>query len=50
MKTGKLVKGGEPDFNNTSKSIIFDWQRGRIPYFDLPPKNVEQVAEKEDDQ
>jgi nuclear GTP-binding protein len=28
IKTGKLLKGGEPDFNNVSKSIIMDWQRG----------------------
>lgn len=24
-RTGKLLKGGEPDINNVSKSIIFDW-------------------------
>ena len=24
-KTGKLLKGGEPDFNNISKQIIVDW-------------------------
>ena len=24
-KTGKLLKGGEADFNNISKSIIVDW-------------------------
>lgn len=42
MKTGKLLKGGEPDINNVSKSIIMDWQRGNIPYFDLPPKLEEE--------
>jgi nuclear GTP-binding protein len=25
QKTGKLLKGGEPDFNNLSKQIIVDW-------------------------
>jgi nuclear GTP-binding protein len=25
VKTGKLTKGGEHDFNNASKSIIMDW-------------------------
>lgn len=25
VKTGKLIKGGEPDVNNVSKSIIMDW-------------------------
>lgn len=24
-KTGKLVKGGEPDVNNVCKSVIMDW-------------------------
>ena len=37
MRTGKLVKGGEPDINNVCKSIILDWQRGNIPYFTRPP-------------
>jgi ribosome biogenesis GTPase A len=46
-KTGKLVKGGEPDFNNVSKQIIVDWQRGNIPYFTRPPKDEEQAKEEE---
>ena len=45
VRTGKLLKGGEADINNVSKSIIMDWQRGNIPYFELPPKDfVEEVA------
>jgi nuclear GTP-binding protein len=36
-RTGKLLKGGEPDINNVAKSIIFDWQRGNIPYFTKAP-------------
>jgi nuclear GTP-binding protein len=36
-RTGKLLKGGEPDINNVCKSIIFDWQRGNIPYFTKAP-------------
>jgi nuclear GTP-binding protein len=32
------MKGGEPDSNNVCKSILFDWQRGKIPYFEKPPK------------
>jgi ribosome biogenesis GTPase A len=38
-----LLKGGEPDINNVSKSIIMDWQRGNIPYFERPPKSEEEV-------
>ena len=48
MRTGKLVKGGEPDLNNCSKHIIMDWQRGNIPYFNLPPK-AENAEESEDE-
>jgi nuclear GTP-binding protein len=47
VKTGKLLKGGEPDVNNVSKSMIMDWQRGNIPYFELPPK-TEEEQDKED--
>ena len=43
VKTGKLLKGGEPDINNVSKSIIMDWQRGNIPYFEFPPREVDGV-------
>lgn len=38
MRSGKLVKGGEPDINNVSKTIIYMWQQGKIPYFEKPPK------------
>jgi nuclear GTP-binding protein len=42
-RTGKLLKGGEPDINNVSKTIIMDWQRGNIPYFERPPKTEEEI-------
>ena len=42
-RTGKLLKGGEPDVNNVCKAIIMDWQRGNIPYFEKPP-NAEERA------
>jgi nuclear GTP-binding protein len=28
-RTGKLLKGGEPDINNVAVSVINDWQRVR---------------------
>ena len=34
---GKLVKGGEPDLNTVARMVLLDWQRGRLPYFSLPP-------------
>ena len=54
--TGKLLKGGEPDINNVSKTMIMDWQRGKIPFFEYPPKSEEEEeqageeeAKKEED-
>jgi ribosome biogenesis GTPase A len=38
-----LVKGGEPDINNVCKTIIMDWQRGNIPFFEFPPKSEEEM-------
>ena len=35
--SGKLVKGGEPDLNTAAKMVLYDWQRGKIPFFCLPP-------------
>ena len=44
-KTGKLHKGGEPDMNNVSKTIIWDWQRGNLPYFTKAPSAEERKEE-----
>eukprot|EP00051_Salpingoeca_urceolata_P007069 m.93888 g.93888 ORF g.93888 m.93888 type:complete len:677 (-) comp15106_c0_seq3:57-2087(-) len=37
VKSGKLLKGGEPDIYTVAKMVLHDWQRGRIPYFVPPP-------------
>ncbi|KAJ3194915.1 Guanine nucleotide-binding protein-like 3 [Irineochytrium annulatum] len=34
---GKLRKGGIPDLDNTARSILNDWNTGRIPYYTIPP-------------
>ncbi len=39
-RMGKLLKGGIPDVMAASKIIVNDWQRGRIPYFELPPEEL----------
>ncbi|KAK6785471.1 hypothetical protein RDI58_018926 [Solanum bulbocastanum] len=36
--TGKLLKGGEPDYKTAAKMVLHDWQRGKIPFFVPPPK------------
>lgn len=45
-KTGRLLKGGEPDLDAIARIIINDWQRGSIPWF-LPPPDVTEVVEEE---
>ncbi|KAG0224301.1 GTPase required for pre-60S ribosomal subunit nuclear export and maturation [Actinomortierella wolfii] len=54
-RTGKLVKGGEPDLSSVAKMILNDWLRGKIPYYTAPPegdkpvkKNAEDDQEEED--
>merc|ERR1712063_231380 len=41
-KTGKLLKGAEPDTATVAKMILHDWQRGRIPFFSCPPFDDEK--------
>lgn len=36
VKYGKLGRGGDPDLKSTSKIILMDWQRGKIPYYIIP--------------
>jgi len=48
-KTGRLLKGGEPDINTAAKMILSDFQRGRLPYFVAPPSdNTDKDNEKQD--
>lgn len=35
-KTGRLLKGGEPDVTAVAKMILNDWQRGKIPFYVAP--------------
>ncbi|XP_039100387.1 nucleolar GTP-binding protein 2 [Hyaena hyaena] len=44
LRTGKLLKGGEPDLQTVGKMVLNDWQRGRIPFFVKPP-NAEPSPE-----
>ena len=37
-KSGKLLKGGEPDQEAAAKMVLNDWIRGKIPYFVSPPE------------
>merc|ERR1719436_1724038 len=38
-KMGKLFKGGDADLDTAARIVLYDWQRGRIPYFTTPPED-----------
>ncbi|CAA9999969.1 unnamed protein product [Nesidiocoris tenuis] len=49
LKTGKLLKKGEPDLPTMAKMVLNDWQRGKLPYYTPPagfevPKAQEQKS------
>ncbi|GMT27201.1 hypothetical protein PFISCL1PPCAC_18498 [Pristionchus fissidentatus] len=48
-RTGRLLKGGEPDITAVSKVMLNDFQRGKIPYF-TPPPGCEERAKVDFDQ
>lgn len=37
FRTGKLLKGGEPDITIVSRIVLNDWQRGKLPFYVMPP-------------
>ncbi|NXI22598.1 NOG2 protein, partial [Sterrhoptilus dennistouni] len=49
-RTGKLLKGGEPDLQTVSKMVLNDWQRGRIPFFVKPPNAPNEAPGQPDAQ
>lgn len=34
---GKLIVGGVPDSEAAARMVLYDWQRGKIPWFSAPP-------------
>jgi len=43
-KMGKLVRGGDADIDTAARIVLYDWQRGRIPYFTPPPDEEQGEA------
>jgi nuclear GTP-binding protein len=35
---GKLKKGGVPDIEDAARTILMDWNQGKIPFYSVPPK------------
>lgn len=51
-RMGKLLKGGEPDKSTAARIMLQDWQRGKIPYYRIPPnyeitKRTKKIDEEE---
>lgn len=40
-KGGRLLKGGEPDYDGVAKMVLNDFMRGKLPWFTSPPKTEE---------
>ncbi|EDW32097.1 GL10621 [Drosophila persimilis] len=47
QKSGKLLKGGEPDVTVTSRMVLNDWQRGKLPFY-VPPEGFATPKSQED--
>eukprot|EP00842_Homolaphlyctis_polyrhiza_P000057 jgi/Hompol1/1051/HPOL_001161-RA len=45
LKSGKLLKGGDPDLSTAAKMVLNDWIRGKIPFYTLPVKSDEPPTE-----
>lgn len=45
-KSGKLMKGGEPDQEAAAKMVLNDWIRGKIPFFVPPPAKAQDGKEE----
>lgn len=45
-RSGKLLKGGDPDIAAVSKMVLNDFQRGKLPYY-VPPEEFEIPKSRE---
>lgn len=43
---GRVLKGGIPDKVGAARSVLKDWNHGKIPYYTLPPKDAEPDVAK----
>ncbi len=41
--SGKLLKGGDADLNTAARMVLYDWQRGKVPFFTLPPDHTDDA-------
>eukprot|EP00339_Tiarina_fusa_P001427 CAMPEP_0117019752 /NCGR_PEP_ID=MMETSP0472-20121206/15107_1 /TAXON_ID=693140 ORGANISM="Tiarina fusus, Strain LIS" /NCGR_SAMPLE_ID=MMETSP0472 /ASSEMBLY_ACC=CAM_ASM_000603 /LENGTH=536 /DNA_ID=CAMNT_0004724785 /DNA_START=97 /DNA_END=1707 /DNA_ORIENTATION=- len=43
---GRVLKGGIPDKIGAARSVLRDWNSGKIPYYTVPPKDAEPDVSK----
>lgn len=46
QKRGKLMKGGEPNVDAAARSVLQDWNTGKVPFFAAPPRDVALAKDK----
>ena len=44
--TGKLKKGGVPNVTEAAKTVLHDWNEGKIKYYVRPPKSSDDPASR----
>lgn len=42
-KRGRVGKGGVPDYIAAARVVLDDWNKGKISFYTLPPKDMEDV-------
>ena len=43
-KSGRLLPGNQCDLNTTAKMVLHDWQRGRLPFYAIPPEPPKEAG------
>ena len=46
-KLGKIKKGGVPDKDMAARTILRDWNTGKVPFYAEPPKDTAHLLETE---
>mmetsp|Transcript_18368 Transcript_18368/g.25414 ORF Transcript_18368/g.25414 Transcript_18368/m.25414 type:complete len:580 (-) Transcript_18368:196-1935(-) len=46
---GKLLPGGLPDTEAAARIVLYDWQRGQLPWFSAPPFSSNQKCREAQD-
>lgn len=49
VRSGKLLKGGEPDITIMARMVLNDWQRGKLPFYVTPPE-IERITDSKIDE